>query len=438
MSGAQPSVHRQWPAAHHETLPNGLRVVVTPLDHLHHASVVLTVRAGSRYESRANNGISHLVEHLLFRGCDAYPDASVFNAAVESLTDSLGAATGRHMTTLDALCMPDSVGALLALIGAMIEAPLLADIELERGIILEELRDEVDETGRDVDIHNVARMRLFDGCSLGFKVGGTRRVVEKLDRDACVDWHARHYVASNMVLSVAGAVDPATVFAAARRALGRLRSGTPARVPDVIRRTDLPAFEYVQETSSQVQLELAFVLPPASSPDWATLFRAEALLGDGTAARLGRRLVEELGLAYYVGVDWETYDGLSLLLLEASVSKERVLQLLDESLAVIDELRSQRPGDAEWTRSTARLELGRQLALDDAHTIAVRRSRSLLEPALGEAETFYDELLAVRPEAIPEVCSRHLVGETLQVTVVGDLPPIDRAAIRRRIHRLRA
>ena len=227
-----------WPHARRARLDNGLRVVVIPLPHLHTASFGLFLRVGSRYERLEMNGISHLLEHLLFRGCQRFPDVFSFNAAVERVCPGLGAATYRDFGAFDATCAPDRLSELLALVGAMLGAPLLADLELERRVILEEIADEVDERGRDVDVDNVAKRAMFGAQGLGLKIGGDAGVLQRLSEADCRSWFADHYGAANMVLAVAGPIAPDEVVAAARAALGALAPGSPR--PGVRRRLGDP------------------------------------------------------------------------------------------------------------------------------------------------------------------------------------------------------
>jgi hypothetical protein len=105
VSPLSPVPTADWPAARNTRLPSGLELVVTPLTHLHLASIVLFVRVGSRYEDAAENGLSHLVEHVLFRGCERFPDTYELNAAIESIGTGIDAATSRDFTTFEATCL---------------------------------------------------------------------------------------------------------------------------------------------------------------------------------------------------------------------------------------------------------------------------------------------------------------------------------------------
>src|SRR5205814_3766020 len=121
-----------------DTLDNGLRLVTVELPHLHTASVVMYARVGSRYESRADNGLSHFLEHMLFRGTESHPDAFRINRAIEGLGGTLYAETGRDYSLYQLSLPPETLSDGLELFGDIFRAPVFDGIEVERRIILEE------------------------------------------------------------------------------------------------------------------------------------------------------------------------------------------------------------------------------------------------------------------------------------------------------------
>ncbi|MGM0577068.1 MAG: M16 family metallopeptidase [Myxococcota bacterium] len=435
-AGAHP-VTPSWPTPREGRLDGGLRVVVVPAPHLHTASVSVFARVGSRYERPRDNGLSHFLEHVVFRGSEGWPTAWALNEALERAATGVGAATYRDFGAFDATCAPARVPEVLRLFGAMLSAPALNDLELERRIILEEIADEVDERGRDVEVDNVAKLALFPGGGIGHRIGGTPARVRGFDLDDCRRWLESHYGAENMVVAVAGAVDPDAVLEATRGAFAGLRPG-PRRDPvDVPPRGDLPALEYVAHAGSQVEVQLSWVLPGERHEDWPALSMAHRLLEDGTCARLHQGLVDERGLAYDVGADLETYEGRSLLTVEASVSPGNAIALVDATLEIVDALSERPAADAEWTRIRDRLAFELASTVDAPAALCSWYGLRLLHaPHDGPAER-WRRLMAVDPAESAESAARHLRPEHLQVTVVGDLDPMARAALRRRIHRLR-
>lgn len=427
-----------WPDSRRRTLANGLEVVVSPMPHLHVAAVSVFVRVGSRFETAEDNGLSHLLEHVLFRGCEAYPTSWEFNLAAERLTPGLGGATYRDFSAFDASCSPARVPEVLALLGAMLSRPRFEGVDLERRVILEEIADEVDERGRDIDVDNLAKRALFPGESIAFKIGGTPKRLAEFTAEDCRRWHAGHYVGRNMVIVVAGPVDAEPIFEAAREAFEPLSPGARATGPAPRPRADLPAFEYTQASGSQTAIQLAWVLPGEASEDWTALLAAQRLLDDGSCARLRHTIVDERCLAYDVSVDLETYEGLSLMAVEATVSHKNALAVVDGMVEILAGLATAPPSADEWARMQARYAFELSSTVDSPSAVCSWIGLERLQVPHASIVDRHERMRALLPDDVVRVAARYLVPARAQLTVVGDLDALTRTALRRRLHRFRS
>ncbi|MFW6085971.1 MAG: M16 family metallopeptidase [Myxococcota bacterium] len=198
-------------ALHRVTLDNGLRVVVSPLGHLHTVSVGLFVAAGSRHEDDRTNGLSHMLEHMLFRGTANHPSAYALNLAIERLGGTLYGATHADFTTYQVDVPPANVEPVLRLFVEILTAPLFRDLDVEKRVLREEILEDLDEDGNDVDADNVVRQLLFSPHPLGFKITGSLDNVQGFTPQDLRAHLQRLYGARNMVLCVAGAVDEGIV-----------------------------------------------------------------------------------------------------------------------------------------------------------------------------------------------------------------------------------
>ncbi|MFO0744873.1 MAG: pitrilysin family protein [Myxococcota bacterium] len=423
-----------WPEPIRSRLDNGLEVVCVPLEHLHLTSIILFVRVGSRFETASENGLSHLLEHVLFRGCEAYPDTYALNSAIETIGTGLDAATSRDFTTFEATCLPERAGEMLAIMGQMISRPLLTGVDVERRIITEELQDEIDAKGKDVDVDNLAKMKLFPAQGLGLKVGGTLARIGRFEAEDCRRWYDRHYTGQNMALAVTGPLDPAAIHAAAAAAFGSRPPGERLDTHVPRPRVDLPAMEYTRHSGSQVDLEITWTLPPEDHPDWAALLLVQRLLDDGTCARLRHRVVDQLGLAYHAGADLEVYDRVSLLTIGSQTRPNQVVPLIDAMLETLDQLGSEPvpAGELERMRSRLALELGS--VVDSPSSTAYWFGLERLYPAADSLGRRHMRAMAVTPDEIQAAVRAHLDRRKAQLTVVGDLDPVERATLRRRLH----
>ena len=189
------------------TLGNGLRVVVAPLPQLHRAHLALWARVGSRFERTDDNGISHFLEHMIYRGTQRVRSAHAVNLAFERLGGSLFASTQVDHGIFSLSLPPESLDPASALFGEVLSQPAFLDIDIERGIVLEEILEDLDDEGREVDPDNLSRALIYGDHPLGMTITGTEAHVRSFDEAALRRWHEAHYVANNVVLAFSGAVD---------------------------------------------------------------------------------------------------------------------------------------------------------------------------------------------------------------------------------------
>src|SRR2546428_3697959 len=212
---------------HKSGLGNGLRGVTVELPHLHAGMLAAYVRAGSRHEDPRVNGVSHFLEHLFFRGSAGYPDGRTLISLVEDVGGNLNGVTTRDHGYYYTPIHPGRMEVPFAVLGDMLARPLFKEVELEREVILEEILDEVDENGRDIDVDNLSKRELFEGHPLGQKIAGTRETVSGLREDDLRAHHARAYGARNLVVCAAVPLHHAEVVRLAERSFGRLPTGAP-------------------------------------------------------------------------------------------------------------------------------------------------------------------------------------------------------------------
>ncbi|MEC9072951.1 MAG: insulinase family protein, partial [Myxococcota bacterium] len=209
--------------------------------------------------------------------------------------------------------------------------------------------------------------------------------------------------------------------------------------PPVEVRDDLPAFEFVQDTTRvQVAVQCAWVLPAEDAEDWPALRLLHRLLDDGSTARLRRRIVDELTLAYHAGCDLEVYDGLSILTFDVETSATNVLTVVDALDDLVSEIINDGVGDDEWERIRRRYRFEMSCLRDAPSALCGWMGLQELHPPYVSVPERIGQVLGVAQDDLSRVCAVHLAPERRQLTVIGDLDPMQRAALRRRVHRVRA
>lgn len=355
---------------HRTVLANGLPVLTLEVPHLHSAMVAVYVRVGSRHESPEKNGVSHFLEHIFFRGCEDYPDSTVLNTAVERLGGSLNGVTARDHGFYYTAVHPDGVPLALSVAGAMLRAPLVKELDLEREVILEEILDEVDERGRVVDVDRLSKSLLFDGHGLALPIAGTRETVSALGEADLREHHRRFYGAANLVVVVAGPVAHARVVEAAEAAFGAFPTGrrsTDAPPPPFPLE---PVTRLVSHAESQTELRLSFPSLSERHPDYPAVIVLRRILDDGLASRLQQGVVERRGLAYSVGAGVDVFAETGVFEIEASAAHAKVPELLETLLGIARDLTERAPEADELERAKARYRYAVEFMADSVGDLA--------------------------------------------------------------------
>jgi len=360
----------RWEESSRRVLPNGVRVVTVPAPRLHSAMVALYVRAGSRHETAATNGVGHFLEHLFFRGSKRYPDTVAMNALVEAAGGSLNGMTARDHGCYYTPLHGDELATGLAVLGDIIRRPLLRDLDVEREIILEEILDEVDARGRDIDPDNLSKRLAFHGHPLGLKIGGTPRTVRAITAGQVREHHRRFYVGANMVLCVAGPVREEQVAALAEEHLGALPRGRRSVDLPPPAWPEGPRLELIAHDDAQSELSLAFPCPPEWHPDYPAHLVIRRVLDDGLSSRLPFEVVERQGLAYSLHAGIDTFSDAGLFVVDGACAPRKLPRLVEEVLKVLSGLVEKPLPAEELLRVQRRHRTTLAFSLDSAAELA--------------------------------------------------------------------
>ncbi|HEU4385467.1 MAG TPA: pitrilysin family protein [Anaeromyxobacteraceae bacterium] len=432
-AGRTAARQRGWGQARRAVLGNGLTVVTAPAPGLHSAMVALYVRAGSRHESARENGVSHLLEHLLFRGSEGFPDSAAMNAAVEAAGGNLNGMTARDHGCYYTPLHPRGLATGLAVLGDLVRRPLLKDLEVEREIILEEILDEVDARGRDIDPDNLVKRLAFGRHPLGFKIAGTPATIRGLDRAAVRRHHDRLYLGSNLVLAVAGPVRPAEVEDLAGRHLEALPRGRPALESPPPPWPEGPLLKLVGHDDAQVEFTLAFPSPPEQHRDHPVHLCLRRLLDDGLSSRLPLEVVEKRGLAYSLHAGMEVFADAGLLAVDGACAPPKMGRAVEAILEVLGSLAARPVPEEELGRVQRRHRLSLVFSLDSPGDLVGWYGMGELLRSQEEFESRCRRVEAVTPADVQRVARRTFARENLLAVAVGPLRGAARRALERAV-----
>lgn len=352
------------------TLDNGLAVTTVALPHLHTAVCALFVKVGARFETPADNGLSHFVEHMLFRGTERYATSLELNTAVERLGSTLHAETGRDYTLFQLSLEPENVPAAIGLLGELLGRPRFSDIELERQLVLEEINEDYDEQGVEINADDIARGLAFEDHPLGQRIIGPRSNVERFSNDDVQRHFSAFYGARNASLCVAGPVHHGPVVEAAARALAAMPTGTRVEVPAAPPLITGPRLRHVPDAGSQTSLAILFRAVPELDPAYVALVALLRVLDDGMSTRLHYTLADQKGLAYSIHASIEPLADTALFEITGATANAKVPALVRELLALLDGLRRGEVTEDELAKARVRYRYETLASIDDASAMA--------------------------------------------------------------------
>jgi predicted Zn-dependent peptidase len=281
---------------HVTTLPNGVRVASEAMAGLRSAALGVFVGVGSRDEAVPVGGVSHFIEHLLFRGSDAHSALEIAQI-FDRFGAELNAATSRELTEIYARVIDSHVDAALGVVGGMVRSPTWSDLDAEREVVLEEIA--MYEDAPDDLVHDLIGEVVFPGDALGRPVIGSADVIAALTPAQVAAHHETYYCGANIVVSAAGSVDHQSLVALVERELGSVPAGVvPERAS--ITAESPPGRAFLARDTEQFHLCLG--APGVSRHDerrFATSL-LDQLLGGGASSRLFQEIRERRGMAYAV------------------------------------------------------------------------------------------------------------------------------------------
>jgi len=403
------------------TLENGLRLYVIPMDS-YSVGIGLFVRVGSRYEAEGANGISHFIEHMLFKGTHRRPSAKDLSLAIEGVGGIFNANTGRELTTYWAKVGRDHLEIALDVLTDMVSNSLFIEkeVEKERRVIIEEINESLD-TPEDV-VFMLLDELMWPDHPLGRDVAGTRETVSSMSRDRIIKYWHRFYQPANMVLSVAGPATLETLIDMVTPRLGRWsKNGTDdfEAVPSYI-----PGPKAVVQKRDIEQAHLCVACPglPRNHPDRFALRMMNAILGEGMSSRLFQEVRERRGLAYSVYSYASFLSDSGILVTYAGVDPGQVGEALSAILGEWERLRQERVGEEELTKTREFVKGRTLLRLEDSYANASWVGvQSALDDEVQTVEDVLAQVDAVTPADIQRVAQLLLKEEMLRMTIVGAL-----------------
>lgn len=401
------------------TLDNGLRVVTSVMPATRSVTTTVFVGVGSRYESPEQAGVSHFIEHMVFKGTPRRPRHGQISEIIESTGGVINAGTEHELTVYwSKVAYPhfqESLDLLLDMLRNSLFNP--EDIEKERLVVAEELNVINDYPNYKVDA--LIDEMMWPNHPLGREIGGTKESIANIDRDMMLEHLARYYSPCNAVISVAGNVTHQEVVQQAEAVSEGWPPSSPAGWAPVTHTQSMPQLRLEYRKTEQTHLSFAVPGFGLKHPDRYALDLLSVILGEGMSSRLFVEVRERQGLAYDVHSGVVHFLDCGAFIVSAGVDPKRVYDAVQTILVQVSQVKDGVP--EEEVEKSKRLVAGRLLLrMEDTRAVSswMGNQELLLGRILGLDEVV-DGVNRVTPEDIRKVANEVLVTEKLSMAVVG-------------------
>jgi predicted Zn-dependent peptidase len=412
-------------------LDSGQRVITERLTHVRSVALGFWIGAGSRDERDERAGVSHFIEHLLFKGTERYT-AQEIAQVFDAMGGELNAATSREHTVVYARVADHHLEEAIDVMGDMVYAPLFAEVDAEREVVLEEIAMYEDQPQELV--HDLIAEAVFGHHPLGRPVIGTAEVISSISRRAISAYHRSMYVPGNVVVAAAGHLDHNELLKLLERAEDKV-GDSPARgrrVRSPLVKPPPPDLRFMRKDTEQYHLCLG---APGLARSDRRRFAAsllDAILGGSASSRLFQEIREKRGMAYSVYSFASQYTDTGQIGFYVGTREENLTACLEIAAAEIADVAAGNLSEAELERAKENLKGRIMLSMESTSNRMSRLGKSLItDTEILSLDRIIAEIDAVEPEAISELAGVLLAEERLSAAGIGPSEERFSAAVER-------
>jgi len=402
------------------TLDNGLRLILAPLPAVKSVTAIVLCGAGSRYETKNTNGISHFLEHMFFKGTKRRPTALEISHAIDAIGADFNAFTDREYTGYYIKSASEHLPLVIDMLSDMVWNSKFdkAEIEKERGVIIEELNMYEDTPMRRVaDIYiNL----LWRDQPLGWEIGGQKEVIRKIQQKDFFDYIGERYAPNNMVVVMAGNITGQKALELAKKHFGHTRPHKVSGYKPVIENQKKPAVKVAYKKTDQAHLVMGVRGFKIGHPDRYNAAVLATILGGGMSSRLFINVREKRGLAYYINADHWSFLDTGTLPAYAGVDLKRIDEAIKIILNEFTKITQKKVDKPELDKAKESIKGRSILSWEDSKTVAlVHGADELLEGKIRTMDEYLKRIDEVKAEDIRRVAQFLFAESNLNLAVIG-------------------
>jgi predicted Zn-dependent peptidase len=399
-------------------LPSGIRIVTESMPYVRSVSLGVWIGNGSRIEHGSENGLSHFIEHMVFKGTKSR-SAEEIARSIDSVGGGLDAFTSKELVSFNTKVLDEHVPFALDIVSDLVLNPLFReeDIEKEKGVILEEIKMEADQP--EFVLHETFISNFWKGHGLGKPILGTKETVKKFGQKMLFDYYNRVYSSRNILITAAGNLEHDQIVRLIEDKFGEIpdRAVPPA---DTVPKTHAPIILKKKDSLEQVHIAIGVPAYPLAHELRFQLYVLNTVLGGGMSSRLFQDIREKKGLAYAVYSELNLFSDTGCLTIYAGTGVETAKQVIDSVIQEFSQLKNDLIGEDELRRAKDHLKGSLMLSLESTSS---RMSNLARQELYFDRFMSLDEMLdcieSVRREEVQGIAQEFFTRENIALAMLG-------------------
>lgn len=402
------------------TLPNGIRIVTEAMPYVRSVSLGVWIGSGSRIEHGPQNGLSHFIEHMVFKGT-RHRSAEDIARSVDSVGGGLDAFTSKELVSFNTKVMDEHLPLALDVLADLVLNPLFRaeDIEKEKGVILEEIKMEADQP--EFVLHETFISNFWKGHGLGKPILGTKETVRKFGQQMLCDYYDRVYSPKNILITAAGNLDHDAIVDLIREKFeGVKERGTLPS--DSVPKHYAPIVLKKKESLEQVHIALGVPAYPLAHELRFPLYVLNTVLGGGMSSRLFQNIREKQGLAYAVYSELNLFSDTGCFTIYAGTAIETAKQVIGSVIQEIRQIKDELIGEDELRRAKDHLKGSLMLSLESTSSRMSNLARQeLYFKHFMSLDEMLEDIEIVTREEVQQIAQEFFHTENIAVAMLGSL-----------------
>ena len=402
------------------TLPNGVRVITESMRHVRSVSVGFWIASGTRRETLDQNGISHFIEHMVFKGTESRT-AEEIARSVDSIGGNLDAFTAKELVSFNTKVLDEHLPIAFEVLSDLVLRPLFRedDIEKEKGVVLEELKMEIDSP--EYLVHELFCGRFWKNHPLGQPILGTRKTIRSFSRSMIDSYFHQVYSPTNILITAAGNLDHTRLLDLAGGEFHRL-NGANAPVPEALPTPQAHLLLKTKKALEQIHICLGVPCYPIAHESRYACYILNTILGGGMSSRLFQNIREQRGLAYSVFSELNLYRDTGCLLVSAGTSRETADKVIRLTLEEFRRFKEELVSDEELRRAKDHLKGSLMLSLESTSSRMANLARQeLYFGRFFSLDEILESIEQVTAEQVQVLSAEFFHPDRIALTLLGEL-----------------